>query len=83
MKDFKSIIKEACYHGQILCKGFARTLYGASVAGLMGLAVYGFVMVPTEGGYIAVCDFIGAIATMIIALAGMYVMGGNKKGAKK
>lgn len=83
MENFKSIIKAAGYHGQILCKGLARTLYGASIAGLMGLSAYGFVMVPTEGGYMAVCDFIGAIATVVIALAGMYAMGGNKKGAKK
>ena len=83
MKDFKSMIKTVGDHGKILGKGFLRTLYGASVAGLIGMAAYGFVMIPTEGGYMAVCDFIGAIATMVIAMTGMYVMGGHKKGAKK
>lgn len=83
MKDFKSMIKAAGDHGKVLCKGFVRTLYGACVAGLVGMAVYGFVAVPSEGGYMAVCDFVGAIATLVIAMTGMYVMGGNKKGVKK
>lgn len=83
MRDFKSIIKAAICHGKILGKGFVRTLYGACVAGLIGMTVYGFIMIPSEGGYMAVCDFVGAIATMVIAMTGMYAMGGNKKGAKR
>lgn len=83
MKDFKSMIKAVGDHGKVLGKGFVRMLYGASVAGLIGVSAYGFVAVPAEGGYIAVCDFIGAMATLVIAVTGMYAMGGNQKGAKK
>ena len=83
MKDFKIAAKRIGIHGMILLKGFVKVLYGASVADLIAIAVYGFMAIPSEGGYRAVCDFIGAIAIMAIALTGMYVMGGNKKGAKK
>ena len=50
-------------------------LYGAAVAGLFTLAAYGFVSIPSEGGYIAVCDFIAAIATLVVALNGAYAFG--------
>ena len=59
-------------------------LFGASTAGLIAFAVYGFYMIPSEGGYAAVCDFVTAIATMFVAMLGVYTMGaGYKKGAKR
>ena len=75
----KIAIKFVAYHGKILWRGLKRMLYGAATAGLFGMAVYGFVMIPKEGGYIAVCDFIGAIATMTVALVCMYHQGCSKK----
>ena len=75
----KNAAKVLCYHGKILWRGLKRMLYGAATAGLFGMAIYGFVMIPSEGGYIAVCDFIGAIATMLMALVCMYHQGCGKK----
>lgn len=67
------------FHARIAWRGFCRTIYGATVAGLLAIAVYRFVSVAGETGWIAVCDFIAACATMIVALANMYLMGCNKK----
>lgn len=84
MKDIKSATKAMALHGLILWKGFLRVLYGAATAGLFGLAGYGFAMIPAEGGYTAVCEFIVAIATGFVAMVCMYHQGcAKKKGAKK
>ena len=68
--------------GRIAWRGFCRPLYGAAVAGLIAMAIYGFVSVTTETGWTAVCDFIASCATLVVALLNMYVMGCKKKGAK-
>lgn len=70
------------FHTKIAWRGFCRTLCGAAVAGLIALAIYGFVSVTTETGWTAVCDFIASCATLIVALANMYLMGGRKSGVK-
>lgn len=70
------------FHAKIAWRGFCRTLYGAAVAGLIALAVYGFVSVTTETGWTAVFDFIASCATLVVALSNMYLMGGRKKGTK-
>ena len=69
------------FHLRIMWRGFCRTVYGAAVAGLIAMAIYGFISVTTETGWIAVCDFIAACATMAVALANMYFMGRRKKGS--
>lgn len=74
-----SASKKIGYHGKILFRGFTRMLYGALTAGAFAMAAYGFSMIPSEGGYIAVCDFIGAIATMGVAFTCMYHQGGGKR----
>lgn len=71
------------FHAKIAWRGFYRTLYGAAVAGLIALAVYGFAYVTTETGWTAVCDFIASCATLVVALLNMYLMGGRKKGGAK
>lgn len=71
------------FHLRIMWRGFCRTVYGAAVAGLIAMAIYGFVSVTTETGWTAVFDFIAACATMVVALANMYLIGGRKKGGKK
>lgn len=66
--------------------GFLRTLHGTATAGLFALSVYGFAAIPTEGGYIAVCEFIGAVAIMCLAIVSMYALGAGKvsrEGKKK
>lgn len=84
MIEFKSFTKSMMHHGKILWKGLKRVVYGAATAGLIGLAVYGFSMIPSEGGYTAVFEFVGAIATMGVAMMCMYQQGCcNKKGAKR
>ena len=59
-------------------------LVGAMTAGFIGLAGYGFMAIPSEGGYAAVADFVLAVFFLVIAVVGVYIMGGNqKKGGKK
>ena len=70
-------------HLEILLRGFGRTLHGALIAGLIAFAVYGFVLIKSEGGYSAVFDFIAAIAILVIALCNMYLLGNKRKGGKK
>jgi hypothetical protein len=66
-------------HLRIMFAGFLRTLHGAATAGMFGLSVYGFVTIPAEGGYTAVCSFIAAIAAAFVALALMYALGAGKQ----
>ena len=68
------------FHAIIAWRGLCRTIYGATVAGLLAMAVYRFVSVAGETGWIAVCDFIAACTTMVVALANMYFMGCRKNG---
>ena len=79
MRDFKIAARAIGYHGKVMLKGFVKVLYGTAVSGLIGLAVYGFAMIPSEGGYTAVLDFVGAVATLCVAFGGMYAIGSKKK----
>ena len=80
--QIKKAWKAFKFHTKIAWRGFYRTVYGAAVAGLIALAVYGFVSVTNETGWTAVCDFIASCATLVVALSNMYLMGCKKKGAK-
>ena len=80
--QIKKAWKTVKFHAKVAWRGFYRTLYGALIAGLVALAVYGFVSVTTEAGWTAVCDFIASCATLVVALLNMYLIGGRKKGAK-
>jgi FtsH-binding integral membrane protein len=80
--QIKKAWKAFKFHAKIAWRGFYRTVYGALVAGLVAMAIYGFVSVTTETGWTAVCDFIASCATLLVALSNMYLMGGRKKGAK-
>ena len=80
--QIKNVWKAVRLHAKIAWRGFCRTLYGALVAMLIAMSIYGFVSVTTETGWTAVCDFIASCATLIVALSNMYLMGGRKKGAK-
>ena len=82
--NLKNAARSIAYHGKILCKGFVRMMYGTATAGLFAMAGYGLYMIPSEGGYIAVCEFIGSVATITVAVSCMYSLGcRRKKGAKK
>lgn len=80
--QFKKLWKTVKFHSKVAWRGFYRTLYGAAVAGLIALAIYGFVSVTTETGWAAVCDFVASSATLVVALSNMYLLGGRKKGEK-
>ena len=80
--QIKKAWKTFKFHAKIAWRGFCRTLYGALIAGLIALAVYGFISVTTETGWVAVCDFVASCATLVVAISNMYLMGGRKKGAK-
>ena len=81
--DFKKTLKHAKFHADVMLRGLARTLYGALIAGLFAIAVYGFILIKSEGGYAAVFDFIAACATLTVAMANAYVLGNKRRGAKK
>ena len=70
-------------HLRVMLRGFFSTVYGAAVALLFAVAIYRFVSVSGETGWVAVFDFIAACATMAVALENMYFMGGRKKGGAK
>ena len=80
--QIKNAWKTFKFHAKIAWRGFCRTLYGSAVAGLIAMAVYGFVSVTNESGWTAVCDFIASCATLVIALGNMYLMGSRKRGAR-
>ena len=79
MKDLRNVCNTIGHHGKIAWKGLVRMLCGAATAGLIAISVYGFFVIPTEGGWAAVCDFIVSIATLVVALSCMYAMGGSMK----
>lgn len=81
--NFKKVLKQVKFHAEVMLRGLARTLYGALIAGLIAFAVYGFVLIKSEGGYAAVFDFIAACAMMLLALANAYLLGSKRRGAKK
>lgn len=84
MNNFKIALRGAWFHGRVLAKGLVKALCGAAASGLGWLGVHGYAMIPTEGGYTAVCDFIASTAMVIVAILGMYLMGGRcRKPGKK
>lgn len=84
MKNFNIAIRCAWFHGKVLGRGVVKALCGAGAAGLVWMGVHGYAAVPTEGGYVAVCDFIASTAMVILAVLAMYLMGGRcRKAGKK
>lgn len=81
--NFEKALKQAKFHADTLLRGLARTLYGALIASLIAIAVYGFILIKSEGGYAAVFDFIAACATLTVALGNAYLLGSKRRGAKK
>ena len=81
--NLMKMLKQVKFHMDILLRGLARTLYGSLIAGLIAFAVYGFVLIKSEGGYAAVFDFIAACATLTVALGNAYLLGSKRRGGKK
>ena len=80
---FQNAMITAGFHATNLLRGLVRTIYGALIAGLFGIAFYGFVSIASEDGYIAVCDFIASVATLVVAVCNMYCIGMKKGRGKK
>ena len=82
MIDYHKTLNWARHFGLTLLRGLGRTVYGALIAGLIGISIYGFIAIEAETGYIAVFDFIAACATLTVAVCNLYVMGGKKHGKR-
>ena len=80
--QIKKAWKTVKFHAKVAWIGFCRTLYGAMIAALTAMAVYGFVALTSETGWVAVWDFVASCATLMVALSNMYFIGTNKKGGK-
>lgn len=82
MNKSSNVLEQIKFHSGILLKGLIRTIYGALIAGLIGISIYGFIVIEGETGYLAVFNFIAACATMTVAVCNLYLMGGKKHGKR-
>ena len=76
-------LTRAKFHARILWRGFLRTVYGALIAGLIAMAIYGFVSARNEVGWEAVFDYIVSSVLLVEAIGNMYFMGRRKNGGTK
>ena len=75
----KMALARVKFHVRILWRGFLRTVYGALIAGLIAMAIYGFVSAQNEVGWEAVFDYIVSSVLLIEAIGNMYFIGRLKK----
>ena len=78
--QIKMALANAKFHLRIVWIGFCRPVYGVVVAGLIAIAIYGFVSVSEGTGWIAVFKFSVACVLLVEGLWQMYLLGRNKKG---
>ena len=71
------------FHARILCRGFLRTVYGALIAGLIAMAIYGFVSAKNETGWEEVFDYIVSSVLLLESIGNMYFMGRRKNGGAR
>ena len=76
----KMAFAKVIFHARILWRGFSRAVYGALIAGLIAMAIYGFVSAQNEAGFEEVFDYIVSAVLLIEALGNMYFMGRRKNG---
>lgn len=69
-------MKKIAYH---FFKGVIRAVAGAALAGVCCLAVLAFCRVTKDTGYMAVVDFVGAVAMLTVSVMGVYWIGGGRK----
>lgn len=79
----KKILANAKFHLRVMWRGFCKTVYGALVAGLVAMAIYGLASAQKEVGWDAVFDYIVAAVLLINTLWNMYFMGRRKNGGTK
>lgn len=63
------------YQAKVIFRGLVRMVWGTVTAGLVCLAVYAFIVIPNEGGYAAVGDFIVAVMCLLLVSVSVYVQG--------
>ena len=79
----KMTLARVKFHARILCRGFLRTVYGALIAGLIAMAIYGFVSASKEAGWDAIFDYIVSAVLLIEAIGNMHFMGRRNNGRTK
>ena len=67
------------FHARILRRGFLRTVYGAMIAGLIAMAIYGFISAQNEAGLEEVFDYIVSSVLLLESIGNMYFIGRLKK----
>ena len=70
-------------HIRIMFAGFLRTLSSAATIGCFALSVYAFKAIPAASGYLAIAEFVGAIAALCGAFAAMYFAGKRESKAER
>ena len=81
-EKIQKTIAKVKFHTKIIVRGLLRMIYGTSVAGLIGLAVFGFSCITKETGWAAVSGFFISCATLVVAALNIYIMGRPRKAAK-
>ena len=71
------------FHARILWRGFLRTVYGALIAGLIAMAIYGFISASKESGWDAIFDYIVSAVLLIEAIGNMHFIGRRNNGSTK
>lgn len=79
----KMTLTRAKFHARILWRGFLRAVYGALIAGLIAMAIYGFVSASKESGWDAIFDYIVSAVLLIEAIGNMHFMGRRNNGGTK
>ena len=75
----KVALTRAKFHARILWRGFLRTVYGALIAGLIAMAIYGLVSAQNEVGWEKVFDYIVSAVLLLESIGNMYFIGRLKK----
>ena len=79
----KMTLTRAKFHARILWRGFLRTVYGAMIAGLIAMAIYGFISAQNEAGWEEVFDYIVSVVLLIEAIGNMHFIGRRNNGGTK
>ena len=81
--QIKRALANAEFHLRVMWRGFCRTVYGAAVAGLIAMAIYGFVSITAKTGWAAVWRFVVACVLLAEGIGNMYFVGRKKNRSRK
>jgi len=74
----KKIWSQVKHYTIVMAKGLVKTLHGALVACMIVAAVYGYIAIESEAGYVAVADFLASSALVSVVMMNLYWMGMKK-----